>query len=41
MSMTDPQSLSTAYTYDVLNRLSTLAFNGGKPGTDGTFPNFL
>jgi RHS repeat-associated protein len=30
-SMTDPQSLSTAYTYDVLNRLSTLAFNGQTP----------
>ena len=30
-SMTDPQSLNTAYTYDVLNRLSTLAFNGQTP----------
>ncbi len=30
-SMTDPQSLATAYTYDVLNRLSTLAFNGQTP----------
>lgn len=31
-SMTDPQNLPTAYTYDVLNRLSTLAFNGQNPG---------
>ena len=30
-SMTDPQNLSTAYTYDALNRLSTLAFNGQSP----------
>jgi YD repeat-containing protein len=30
-SMTDPQNLSTAYTYDVLNRLHTLAFNGQNP----------
>jgi RHS repeat-associated protein len=30
-SMTDPQNLSTAYTYDVLNRLKTLAFNGQSP----------
>jgi RHS repeat-associated protein len=30
-SMTDPQNLSTAYTYDALNRLSTLAFNGQTP----------
>ena len=30
--MTDPQNLSTAYTYDVLNRLATLAFNGQNPG---------
>jgi YD repeat-containing protein len=30
-SMTDPQSLATAYTYDTLNRLSTLAFNGQTP----------
>jgi len=29
--MTDPQSLNTAHTYDVLNRLSTLAFNGQTP----------
>ena len=29
--MTDPQSLPTAYTYDVLNRLHTLAFNGQTP----------
>ena len=29
--MTDPQSLATAYTYDTLNRLSTLAFNGQTP----------
>lgn len=31
-SMTDPQNLPTAYTYDVLNRLSTVAFNGQNPG---------
>jgi RHS repeat-associated protein len=31
MSMTDPQNLGTAYTYDVLNRLFTLAFNGQTP----------
>ena len=31
-SMTDPQSLSTAYGYDTLNRLSSLAFNGQNPG---------
>lgn len=30
-SMTDPQNLATAYTYDTLNRLSTLAFNGQSP----------
>ncbi len=30
-SMTDPQNLATAYTYDTLNRLSTLAFNGQTP----------
>jgi RHS repeat-associated protein len=30
-SMTDPQNLPTAYTYDALNRLSTLAFNGQTP----------
>lgn len=30
-SMTDPQTLSTIYTYDVLNRLKTLAFNGQNP----------
>jgi RHS repeat-associated protein len=30
-SMTDPQNLGTAYTYDVLNRLFTLAFNGQTP----------
>ena len=30
-SMTDPQNLATAYTYDVLNRLHTLAFNGQNP----------
>jgi RHS repeat-associated protein len=30
-SMTDPQNLSTAYTYDVLDRLKTLAFNGQTP----------
>ena len=29
--MTDPQNLQTIYTYDVLNRLSTLAFNGQTP----------
>jgi len=31
-SMTDPQSLSTAYGYDTLNRLTSLAFNGQNPG---------
>ena len=31
-TMTDPQNLPTAYTYDVLNRLATLAFNGQSPG---------
>jgi uncharacterized protein RhaS with RHS repeats len=30
-SMTDPQSLATSYGYDVLNRLSSLAFNGQNP----------
>ncbi len=30
-TMTDPQSLQTAYTYDVLNRLYTLSFNGQTP----------
>jgi len=30
-SMTDPQNLPTIYGYDVLNRLSTLAFNGQNP----------
>jgi hypothetical protein len=30
--MTDPQNLPTAYTYDVLNRLATLAFNGQTTG---------
>jgi RHS repeat-associated protein len=30
-SMTDPQNLPTAYSYDVLNRLFTLAFNGQTP----------
>jgi hypothetical protein len=30
--MTDPQNLPTAYTYDVLNRLATLAFNGQTAG---------
>jgi YD repeat-containing protein len=30
-SMTDPQTLQTIYTYDTLNRLSTLAFNGQTP----------
>jgi RHS repeat-associated protein len=30
-TMTDPQTLSTAYTYDVLNRLYTLSFNGQTP----------
>jgi RHS repeat-associated protein len=30
-TMTDPQNLPTAYTYDVLNRLATLAFNGQTP----------
>jgi RHS repeat-associated protein len=30
-SMIDPQNLSTVYGYDVLNRLSTLAFNGQSP----------
>jgi RHS repeat-associated protein len=29
--MIDPQNLTTAYTYDVLNRLATLAFNGQTP----------
>jgi len=29
--MTDPQNLPTAYSYDVLNRLKTLAFNGQNP----------
>lgn len=29
--MTDPQNLPTAYNYDTLNRLSTLAFNGQTP----------
>src|SRR4029077_14661290 len=31
-SMTDPQSLSTAYGYDNLNRLNSLAFTGQNPG---------
>lgn len=30
-TMTDPQNLNTAYGYDTLNRLSTLAFNGQSP----------
>ena len=30
--MTDPQSLPTTYGYDVLNRLTSLAFNGQSPG---------
>jgi len=30
-SMTDPQSLATIYGYDVLNRLTSLAFNGQNP----------
>ena len=30
--MTDPQSLPTSYGYDVLNRLTSLAFNGQSPG---------
>jgi YD repeat-containing protein len=30
-SLIDPQNLGTAYTYDVLNRLFTLAFNGQTP----------
>jgi RHS repeat-associated protein len=31
-SMTDPQNLPTAYTYDGLNRLNSLAYNGQNPG---------
>src|SRR5207248_6292747 len=31
-SMTDPQSAPTTYGYDVLNRLTSLAFNGQSPG---------
>jgi RHS repeat-associated protein len=31
-SMKDPQNLSTTYSYDTLNRLSSLAFNGQNPG---------
>ena len=30
-TMTDPQNLPTTYGYDVLNRLSSLAFNGQSP----------
>ena len=31
-SMTDPQNLPTAYGYDTLNRINSLAFNGQNPG---------
>jgi hypothetical protein len=34
-SMDDPQNLATVYTYDALNRLSTLAFNGQTPAFGG------
>ena len=35
--LTDPQNLPTAYTYDVLNRLATLAFNGQTPAFGFTY----